>query len=81
MTGTVPGSMYTALMANKIIGDPYYRQNDLNYRWVGEDNWTYSRTFTGTFPYTIEPHHEKMCLREFPTMSDSNWPAQPQTLT
>ena len=23
-----------------------------------------------------EPRHGKMCLREFPTRSDSNWPAQ-----
>ena len=33
------------------------------------------------FPYTsyrhnsCEPRHEKTCLREFPTRSDSNWPA------
>ena len=28
----------------------------------------------------IEPRHEKTCLREFPTRSDSNWPAQLQKL-
>ena len=30
------------------------------------------------FPLTNrhEPRHDKTCLREFPTMSDSNWPAQ-----
>ena len=27
-----------------------------------------------------EPRHEKTCLREFPTRSDSNWPAQLQKL-
>ena len=27
-----------------------------------------------------EPRHDKMCLREFPTRSDSNWPAQLQKL-
>ena len=27
-----------------------------------------------------EPRHEKMCLREFPTRSDSNWPVQLQKL-
>ena len=26
------------------------------------------------------PRHEKTCLREFPTRSDSNWPAQLQKL-
>ena len=29
---------------------------------------------------TIEPRHEKTCLREFPTWSDSNWPAQLQKI-
>ena len=28
----------------------------------------------------IEPRREKTCLRELPTMSDSNWPAQVQKL-
>ena len=32
-------------------------------------------------PYNrIEPRHEKTCLREFPTKSDSYWPAQLQKL-
>ena len=29
---------------------------------------------------TIEPRHDKMCLREFPTRPDTNRPAQPQKL-
>ena len=32
------------------------------------------------FSNLIEPCHEKMCLREFPARSDSNWPAQLQKL-
>ena len=31
-------------------------------------------------PYRIEPHHDKMCLRESPTRADTNWPAQLQRL-
>ncbi|XP_045208111.2 beta-mannosidase-like isoform X1 [Mercenaria mercenaria] len=46
--GVVPGSMYTALIANNTIGDPYYRKNDQLYRWIGQDDWTYTRTFTLT---------------------------------
>ena len=30
--------------------------------------------------HTVEPRHEKTCLRVFPTRSDSNWPAQLQKL-
>ena len=28
----------------------------------------------------VEPRYEKTCLREFPTRTDSNWPAQLQKL-
>ncbi|XP_062567240.1 beta-mannosidase-like isoform X2 [Saccostrea cucullata] len=37
--------MYTALINNNVIQDPYYRDNDLKYRWIGRDDWTYSRVF------------------------------------
>ena len=33
-----------------------------------------------SYIYIYEPRHDKMCLREFPTRSDSNWPSQPQKL-
>ena len=45
--GTVPGSMYTALLDNKNISDPYYRKNDYEYRWIALENWNNSRTFQG----------------------------------
>ena len=31
-------------------------------------------------PKTYKPRHEKTCLWEFPTRSDSNWPAQLEKL-
>ncbi|XP_078660192.1 beta-mannosidase-like [Branchiostoma floridae x Branchiostoma belcheri] len=43
--GTVPGCVHTDLMASGKIGDPYYRFNDLDYRWIAKENWTYSRVF------------------------------------
>ena len=42
VTGNVPGDCFTDLMNAGIIGDPYYRYNDMNYRWISHDNWTYS---------------------------------------
>ena len=46
-----------------------------------------ARNYSGVLPpghgsrlEKYEPRHEKMCLREFPTRSDSNWPAQLQKL-
>ncbi|XP_067685962.1 beta-mannosidase-like [Haliotis asinina] len=41
---SVPGSMYTALYDNKLIPNPLYRDNDVNLRWIGRENWTYTRT-------------------------------------
>jgi beta-mannosidase len=36
---TVPGQIHTDLMAAGKIGDPYFRFNDVNYRWIAYDNW------------------------------------------
>ncbi|XP_053779055.1 beta-mannosidase isoform X2 [Desmodus rotundus] len=41
----VPGCVHTALFQRNLIQDPYYRFNDLNYRWISLDNWTYSKEF------------------------------------
>ncbi|KAK8396338.1 hypothetical protein O3P69_005403 [Scylla paramamosain] len=42
--GQVPGGVYSDLLAANVLseGDLYYRYNDLNYRWVSKENWTYS---------------------------------------
>ena len=45
--GKVPGSAHMALFENGVIGDPYFRFNDVKYRWIAYDNWTYTRTFEG----------------------------------
>jgi hypothetical protein len=45
--GNVPGSVHMALLENGTIQDPYFRFNDVNYRWIAYDNWTYTRTFEG----------------------------------
>lgn len=45
--GNVPGSVHMSLLENGVIQEPYFRFNDVNYRWIAYDNWTYTRTFTG----------------------------------
>ncbi|XP_020629469.1 beta-mannosidase-like isoform X2 [Orbicella faveolata] len=42
--GNVPGNVHTALYKNGTIKDPYFRFNDVNYRWIAYDNWTYTRS-------------------------------------
>ncbi|XP_069711079.1 beta-mannosidase [Phaenicophaeus curvirostris] len=45
--GAVPGCVHSALRDRG--QDPYYRFNDVMYRWISLDNWTYSRTFKTPF--------------------------------
>ncbi|KAM6221639.1 beta-mannosidase [Rhynchocyon petersi] len=49
LPGTVPGCVHSALLQQGLIQDPYYRFNDLNYRWISLDSWTYIKEFTAPF--------------------------------
>ena len=51
--GHIPGDVYADLITAKIINDPYVGYNDVLYRWVAMDNWTYSATEVQL------PHHAK----------------------
>ncbi len=41
----VPGCIHTDLLDNKLIENPYYRDNETGQMWIGETDWTYERTF------------------------------------
>ena len=43
---TVPGGIYMALYAAKLIPDPYFAQNEKLTQWPGRTDWVFSRTFT-----------------------------------
>jgi beta-mannosidase len=43
---TVPGCVHTDLLANKLIEDPFYRDNEQNLQWIGKVDWEYQTTFT-----------------------------------
>ncbi|KAF1374461.1 hypothetical protein PFLUV_G00229340 [Perca fluviatilis] len=44
----VPGCVHSALQEQGYIQDPYFRFNDVSYRWIAFDNWTYTTTFPGS---------------------------------
>lgn len=46
INATVPGGIFSDLMASNTITDIFYERGDFDNRWVGESNWTYSTTFT-----------------------------------
>ncbi|MBA3868935.1 MAG: glycoside hydrolase family 2 protein [Anaerolineae bacterium] len=43
---TVPGCVHTDLLANGLLENPFYRDNELQQMWVGETGWDYLRKFT-----------------------------------
>lgn len=42
---TVPGCVHTDLLENKLIEDPFYRDNEKHLQWIGKTDWEYEKTF------------------------------------
>ncbi len=45
MPARVPGNVHLDLLRNKMIPDPYFRDNEEKLQWIGEVGWEYTRTF------------------------------------
>src|ERR1043165_9400724 len=45
---TVPGCVHTDLLANKLIDDPFYRDNEKKQQWIDKKDWEYQTTFDVT---------------------------------
>jgi beta-mannosidase len=43
--GQVPGSVQTDLLKNKLIPDPYFRDNEAKVQWVSDTGWVYEKYF------------------------------------
>jgi beta-mannosidase len=41
----VPGCVHTDLLANGLIEDPFYRDNEPKLQWIGKTDWEYQTTF------------------------------------
>ena len=41
----VPGCVHTDLLANKLIEDPFYRDNEKKQQWIDKKDWEYQTTF------------------------------------
>ncbi|MBI1279264.1 MAG: glycoside hydrolase family 2 protein [Anaerolineaceae bacterium] len=57
---SVPGCVHTDLLANKLLENPFYRDNELQQMWVGETDWRYSRSFNVTSELLS---HDRVLLR------------------
>jgi beta-mannosidase len=45
---SIPGSIHTDLLANNLIEDPFYRDNEKKLQWVSHTDWEYKTNFTLT---------------------------------
>jgi beta-mannosidase len=45
-TAAVPGCVHTDLMANGLMEDPFYRDNENKVQWVENEDWEYRTRFT-----------------------------------
>ncbi len=54
----VPGTVHTDLLSNKLIPDPFDRDNEKRLQWIGEENWDYKKTFTVDLSVLQKKHVE-----------------------
>src|SRR5438445_1045993 len=47
-SASVPGCVHTDLLNNKLIDDPFYRDNEKKLQWIGKTDWEYPTTFNIT---------------------------------
>ncbi len=45
----IPGTVHTDLLKNKLIGEPYYSNNEIKLRWISESDWIYKTIFDSPF--------------------------------
>jgi len=57
-TATVPGTVHTDLLANKLIEDPYYRDNEKDLQWIGTTDWEYKTSFAADISLLKKKHIE-----------------------
>ncbi len=53
---TVPGDVHLDLLANKLIPDPFYRDNEAKLQWIQDADWEYRTTITAT-PAMLSREH------------------------
>ena len=58
---SVPGDVYKDLLDNKLIKDPFYRDTENEYQWIGRQGFKYSRSFKVSKAMLSEDAIELLC--------------------
>jgi beta-mannosidase len=62
----VPGTIHTDLLAQKVIGDPFFRDNEKWLQWISNLDWEYRSTFEISEDLAREQHLE-LCFKGLDT--------------
>ena len=63
---TVPGCVHTDLLANKLIEDPFYRDDEPKLQWIGKTDWEYQTTFDAP-PRLLKREHVELVFEGLDT--------------
>src|SRR5690242_6825723 len=66
---TVPGCVHTDLLDNKMIEDPFYRDNENKQQWIGKTDWEYQTTFRVT-PQTLARENVELVFEGLDTYAN-----------
>ena len=66
---TVPGCVHTDLLANKLIDDPFYRDNEKKQQWIEKKDWEYRTIFT-VGPQTLERENVELVFEGLDTYAN-----------
>lgn len=69
MAATVPGTVHTDLLANKVIENPYFSTNESKLQWIENEEWEYQTTFTPS-PEIISSDVQELVFKGLDTYSE-----------
>lgn len=69
MKATVPGTVHTNLMANKLIPDPFLDENEKKVQWIDKENWEYETMFNADSK-TLTNKHIELVFNGLDTYAD-----------
>lgn len=66
---TVPGCVHTDLLANKMIPDPFFRDNESKVQWVDKNSWEYE-TVLSVDKATLSRQNIELCFKGLDTFAE-----------
>src|SRR3989440_4841633 len=65
----VPGCVHTDLLNNKLIEDPFYRDNEQKQQWIGKTDWEYQTIINAT-PELLRYEHIELVFEGLDTYAN-----------